>query len=173
MDMNKLMVIRGAMWPVVTAMVCWSVVASAAADRQDSWEVYVNVRYSFRGCYPASLFKPEPPPENQDGQAFTASDGAVLKMFGQNNPLRQSLRDAFLENVRAAKNEFGGKVKTHIGASWFVVFGSGPTHRSYEKTIQEGDRFKTLQLRYATERERTYEPIIPRMSACFQSLPGR
>src|ERR1700761_6576839 len=49
--------------------------ASCGAARAEAWLTYQNDRYGTTIDYPDS-FKPEPPPDADDGRAFTRSDGA-------------------------------------------------------------------------------------------------
>ena len=138
--------------------------ASAAATAHD-WQTYTNARFGFSGCYPADVFRPQGEPENLDGQKFVSDDGASLLMFGRNNVLGQSLREAFQD---ASKGD-DADLYTRLDKSWFVVSGrSGPRIR-YRKTILSGDRFDTLQIAYDVAQRTRYDPLVARMAACFHA----
>ncbi|OIP85638.1 MAG: hypothetical protein AUK37_04065 [Rhodobacterales bacterium CG2_30_65_12] len=58
---------------------------------QVSWATYVNPRFGLRLDYPKGLFLPAPPPENGDGQAFSALDGAArFSVWGSYNVLGET-----------------------------------------------------------------------------------
>ena len=50
-------------------------IPQAAAE---TWKLYVNDRFGKAAEYPADRFHPGRPPDNSDGQSFTADDGATL-----------------------------------------------------------------------------------------------
>ena len=50
----------------------------------DGWQTYVNDRYGMRFDYPADVFKPDAPPENGDGETFTAED-STLEIYALRN----------------------------------------------------------------------------------------
>jgi hypothetical protein len=135
-----------------------------------SWQSYANTRFDFAGCYPAQLFTPEPEPENQDGRAFTSTDGAVVRMFGRNNVLGESLPDAFQETIQHLKQEHTTHLYAHLARYSFVISGRGKDRIFYEKTIMNDDKFKTLQIEYPAASERKYAPMAARMARCFRSL---
>ena len=53
-------------------------VASAREGTAETWKLYLNARFGTAAEYPAERFHPGSPPENGDGQNFTAKDGATL-----------------------------------------------------------------------------------------------
>lgn len=64
-----------------------------AAPPQVTWATYVNPRFGVQIDYPADMFTPMPPPENGDGQAFVARDGASrFSVWGSNNVLAATVR---------------------------------------------------------------------------------
>jgi hypothetical protein len=64
--------------------------AAGAVAQAETWRTYGNARYGTSVSYPADLFSPGEEPANGDGLAFSASDGAKLLVFGQNNALGET-----------------------------------------------------------------------------------
>src|SRR5882724_4934920 len=63
---------------------------AAVARSDEAWKTYVNDRFGTSIAYP-SRFKPGRPPDNNDGQSFTADDGAELAVWGSLNALERDL----------------------------------------------------------------------------------
>lgn len=52
------------------------------------WQTYTNARFGTTVDYPADRFRPLPPPQNGDGQAFESTDGsATFRVWGSHNVL--------------------------------------------------------------------------------------
>src|SRR5579863_3733155 len=78
----------------ITARPVRSVLPAPSPSGQGSatpgYHEYANPRYGFTALWPSS-FKPQPPPEDADGQAWTSPDGqAELAAYGANNVLGYS-----------------------------------------------------------------------------------
>ena len=77
----------------------------SVATAQDSWTTYRNTRFGTSIEYP-SRFHAGRPPDNNDGQSFTADDGAQLAVWGSLNALEHDVAglEAFLrENPKAGE----------------------------------------------------------------------
>src|ERR1017187_7270418 len=66
---------------LMAALVGLLLVAPAPEAAAETWKLYVNARYGTVADYPADRFHPGRPPDNGDGQSFTARDGAELAIF--------------------------------------------------------------------------------------------
>ena len=87
----------------VTFVPLSSTLASASAHEPSAsahvWKRYTNVRIQYSICYPEDLLVPQGESPNSDGQKFLEKDGAQLMVFGRNNAIDGSLRDALSSTV--------------------------------------------------------------------------
>ena len=96
--------------------------------------LYQNERYGTTIEYP-DIFKPEPPPDNNDGRSFKSADGADFSVFASYNALDFDLA-GFREFI--VKDLDAGAVVTYQahGDNWFVVSGTkGADRIFYERHI--------------------------------------
>lgn len=62
-------------------------------NAQSGFQTYVNARFGYRMAYPSD-FIPQGEAENGDGQVFKNADGAELRVWGNLNPLDETLAGA-------------------------------------------------------------------------------
>lgn len=130
------------------------------------WQTYLNDRYGTRVDYPDDLFQPLPPPVNNDGRRFQASDGrAGFYVFSEYNVLEQSLR-ALYDKDRARDGE---KVTyATINKDWFVISGTRDADSFYRKTILEPDGLiRVFEVFYRRELQHALGGVVTRMSGSF------
>lgn len=142
-------------------------VPSAAAH---VWKRYTNVRFQYSICYPEDLLVPQGESPNSDGQKFLAKDGAQLVVFGRNNAMGESLRDA-LASTEARLTDSSGKITYKaLRPNWFVVSGQNGNTDFYARTRHSRDQFKSFELTYNRSAAAVYKPLIGRLTTCFADL---
>lgn len=145
--------------------------ARAQGPASDRWADYVNARFGTALAYPANRFRPDPPPDNGDGQTFRAQDGAVLLVFGQHNAL-----DETVASLEAGKTDDDYAEITYRarGPKWLVLSGfrdiEGVRSIFYEKYLfsPSGGVIHTMILTYPEARKDRYAPVIGRMAASLR-----
>jgi len=144
--------------------------AKADTSPRHLWKSYTNVRFQYAICYPEDLLHPQGESPSSDGQKFLARDGAQLIVFGQNNALSESLRDALADTSSRLAGAIGRVTYKVARASWFVVSGQNGKTIFYAKTLYSHDQFKSFELTYNQTETRTYEPLIAHLAGCFVDL---
>lgn len=131
------------------------------------WKTYTNVRFNYELCYPPDLLVPQGESANSDGQKFQSKDDASLIVYGQNNVLNRSLKDA-LEDVASRLAGSSGKVTYRVlKPNWFVVSGQNGQKLFYAKTLYSHNQFKSFELVYDSSTAAVYDPVVRRLNSCF------
>jgi len=138
----------------------------AAADGH-AWKVYTNVRFQYSICYPQDLLVPQDEAENSDGRKFLAKDGAQLIVFGRNNALNESLKDALGDAASRLAGPSGKVTYSAIKPDWFAVSGRNGHSVFYAKTLYAHEQFKSFELTYDSGASALYKPVISRLAGCF------
>jgi serine/threonine-protein kinase len=149
-----------------------AVAYGAAIGKSDNWQTYHNDRYGTTIDYP-DQFKPEPPPDADDGRKFTSADGAQFSVYASYNALDLNLakfQDFILKNLDP------GQVityKTH-GDTWFVISGTKGDHIFYEKHLlsHRGQMTEGFLILYPAAAKDSYDAIVARMAKSFRSGQG-
>jgi hypothetical protein len=137
------------------------------------WKSYANIRYHYAICYPEDLLIPQGESPNNDGQRFIAKDGAQLLVFGQNNALAESLKDALADTESRLAGPSGKVTYKVLKPHWFVVSGKSGQTVFYARTDYNRDQFKSFELTYNQSAAEVYEPLIRRLTTCFADLAQR
>ena len=139
--------------------------------RAGDWRTYQNDRYGTTIDYP-STFKPQPPPDNDDGRVFKGADGADFRVFASYNALDFDLaqyRDFTVKHLDA------GAVVTYQadGNDWFVISGTKGDKVFYERhLLSHGEQMtEGFVITYPASLKQTYDPIVARMAKSFR--PGK
>jgi hypothetical protein len=146
--------------------------ASCGAARADAWLTYQNDRYGTTIDYPDS-FKPEPPPDADDGRAFTSADGARFSVSASYGGI-----DSNLAKYRAfiIKNLPAGEAVTYqtSGKNWFVISGTKGSDIFYERHMVShgGEMTEDFVISYPAAAKAAYDPIVARMAKSFRSGTG-
>lgn len=140
-----------------------------ASDRHD-WQTYTNVRFNYKLCYPQDLFVPQGESDNSDGQKFLGKDGASLVVYGQNNALNESLKDASDDTASRLAGPSGKITYKVVKLNWSVISGQNGQKLFYAKTLYSHQQFKSFELVYDSSSALVYEPVIRRLNACFADL---
>lgn len=138
-----------------------------SAQAPDAYKTYGNARFGYSICYPSNLFAPQPEAENGDGREFHSKDGAILRAWGMNNALDDSIKQAYedeLENYNKPGSSATYKV---LRSNWFVVSGTKGDRIVYHKTILKNNQFKSFEIEYDKSKKATYDPVASKIAGCF------
>lgn len=147
-----------------------TVFAHQQATGDHVWQSYTNVRFNYKICYPEDLLVPQGESPNSDGQEFLAKDGAQLLVFGGNNILGQSLKDAMAGTASRLAGASGKITYKMLRPNTFTISGSTGQTIFYAKTLYSGDQFKSFELTYRRSAAVVYDPVISRLATCFADL---
>lgn len=144
--------------------------AKSETQKNEIWLTYQNDRYGTTIDYP-ERFKPQPPPDADDGRQFKSGDGAVFTVSASYNALDFDLAgyQAFILEHRDAD------VVTYQahGKDWFVISGTRGTDIFYERHLftHGAQMTEDFVLSYPAALRATYDPIAARMAKSFR--PGK
>ena len=144
------------------------VAAQAPEASRHVWKVYTNVRFQYSICYPGDLLVPQGEALNGDGQKFLAKDGAKLVVFGQNNALNESLKDALEDTASRLAGASGQVTYKVIKPGWFVLSGQNGKSIFYAKMLYTHDQFKSFEITYDASESSVYKPVVARLARCFE-----
>jgi hypothetical protein len=150
--------------------------AAPPADAQQgtAWSNYTNERFGFTLSYPSSVFRPQPPSDNGDGQTFLTDDGrAKVVVYATLNDEKfspQQYRKTILK-------EFGGYDQMDYspsGRTWFVLSGFRGDAIYYQKVMFScGNRvISALSVTFPRAEKKFYEGLIERMEDRFKPGSG-
>jgi hypothetical protein len=143
----------------------------AAAARAGNWLTYQNDRYGTTIDYP-DQFKPEPPPDANDGRRFNSTDGAKFAVYAS------YALDSTLADIQefTLKNLAPGAVVTYKtkGDNWFVISGTAGANIFYERHLLShgGQMSETFSMTYPAAAKQSYDAIIARMAKSFRAGKG-
>ena len=144
-----------------------------AAENGAAWRTYQNDRYGVTVEYP-DFFKPEPPPDSDDGRTFKSGDGAEFLVFASFNTLDFDLaafQDFTLKNLDPDE---AITYQAH-GRDWFVISGTKGTGAVfYERHLlsHQGEMTNGFVITYPASLKPKYDPIVARMSKSFRAGVG-
>jgi hypothetical protein len=143
-----------------------------AVNAAAAWRTYTNDRYGTTIDYPNS-FKPQPPPDDDDGRAFKSSDGASFRVSASYGGLDSDLA-TYREFI--LNNEPKSAVVTYQaqGADWFVVSGINGDDIFYERHLLShgGEMTEDFVISYPAALKQAYDPLVARMAKSFRSGSG-
>jgi hypothetical protein len=139
-------------------------VPKAAAE---TWKLYVNDRYGTAAEYPADRFHPGRPPDNSDGQSFTADDGAALAIFAHLN-VDNDKPSHYEAVLRSGSSDYSDVTYRATGHNWLVLSGYRGDSIFYEKYIFAKGKdigvIHALVVTYRRETKAIYDPIAARIA---------
>ncbi len=149
------------------------IAAQAQGKTQEKWTTYRNDRFGTTIEYPAR-FKPGRPPDNNDGLAFTAADGATLRVWGSLN-IEELDREALEKQTR--ERQAGNEIYSYSarGPNWFVFSGRrGPDAIFCMRYAPVASR-RGHQRDSTSAIRRPPRPLTTRLSRAFRKSlrPGR
>ena len=136
------------------------------------WLNYHNDRYGTTIDYPAS-FKPQPPPDADDGRVFKSADGANFIVSASYNALDFNVakyRHFIVKNL-----DPGARVTYETrGDNWFVISGTKGADIFYERHLMShaAQMTEDFVISYPAALKQTYDPITARMAKSFRSGSG-
>lgn len=143
----------------------------AAPARADQWLTYHNDRYGTAIDYP-DQFKPEPPPDADDGRKFKDAQGAEFAVYASYNALDFNLakyQDFVLKNLDP------GEVVTYQahGGNWFVISGTKGDSIFYQRHLLShgGQMTEAFSITYPAAAKLSYDPLVARMAKSLR--PGK
>jgi hypothetical protein len=139
------------------------------AAAQDRWTTYHNTRFGTAIAYP-SRFKPGRPPDNNDGQSFTADDGAKLSVWGSLNVEEQDL--AGIEKFVRDNLREGERITYRTaGPNWFVLSGTRGETIFYKRYVlsHRNEIVNGFEITYPASAASGYNPIVARLSKSLRA----
>jgi len=154
---------------VLVVLAAMSLDPAAGAD---NWLTYQNDRYGTTIDYP-DIFKPQRPPDNDDGRDFKSADGADFWVAASYYVLDFDVakyRDFIVKNLDP------GAVVTYQarGDNWFVISGTKGANIFYERhMLSHGAQLtESFAISYPASLKQTYDPIVARMAKSFRPGAG-
>jgi len=153
-------------------LVCAAIASLIGAAGADDWLTYHNDRYGTTIDYP-DIFKPQPPPDSNDGREFKSADSADFNVSASYNALNFDV-PRYASFI--VKHLDPGAVVTYQarGANWFVISGTRGADIFYERHVLSHGAQMTedFVISYPTSLRAVYDPIAARMAKSFRSGTG-
>jgi hypothetical protein len=146
-------------------------VAPASEAAAETWKLYVNARYGTAAEYPADRFHPGRPPDNGDGQAFRAADGAELRIYAGWNIDDHTPAD-YETFLRSGDSDYTDVTYRATGNNWLVLSGYRGDSIYYEKylfTKGKNGAIHALTATYPRDAKAVYDPIVARMARSLRA----
>ena len=142
-----------------------------SAVGQSGYVTYYNSRFEYSIKYPTKVFVPQEPSWTGDGRIFLAQDGAEMRVWGQYNFLFDTLKKAYISDL---KERGPGVTYKVLLSDSYVISGIKNGKVYYQKTIlngTEGDSsavFATFTIEYRKSDKALYDPIVTKIAASFK-----
>lgn len=149
------------------ASIAINIAASAGAE---TWRSYHNTRFGTTAEVPA-IWKMGPPPENNDGRAFSSPDGrATIIISGIFHVLPHE------EEVAIHLKPGEGETITYTkqGSNWIVVSGIRGDMIFYRKSILScrDTIWNDVSIEYPAAEKGKYDPLVARVAASLREGRG-
>jgi hypothetical protein len=143
--------------------------AATAHAQVADWRTYVNERFGTMIDYPASIFRPEPPPENGDGRRFKARDGAEFTISAAYNALSytvEALEQSLHDPASGEAGDYANVTYRLSRANLLILSGFRKDQAYYEKFLFTDDHetIHHFAIVYSSTAKGVYDPIVERMS---------
>jgi hypothetical protein len=150
--------------PILVALALLTLTPNPVAADSQQWTQYANPRFGTHADYPSARFKPQPPPENGDGQGFKAPDGAELIVFGRYNidESTPASYETFLRSDDGGK--YAGLTYRASGDGWLVLSGLRGGDIFYEKYLFKTEVIHGMVAIYPQALKAAYNPIVARIA---------
>jgi hypothetical protein len=161
---------RLALLAVTLGLAVQALVFPATPALAESWLAYVNPRFGSVIEYP-ERFRALRPPDNGDGQAFEAADGARLTISGSHN-INDDTPASYEKFLRESDDgAYADVVYRTSGTDWLVLSGRRNGEIYYERILfdQAGETIHHLSIVYPAVLRNAYDPIVQRLSRSLRS----
>jgi hypothetical protein len=163
---------RALIGAALAAISCGALAQPREIPTPETWKTYFNSRFGTSIAYP-SRFTPGRPPDNDDGQSFTADDGAQLAVWGSLNALEHDVAglEAFL---REDPKEGENITYRAAGKNWLVLSGTRKDRVFYTRHLfsHKGEVVNAFQISYPADLAAAYGPIVARLSKSLHAGRG-
>ncbi len=150
-------------------LACLMTLTGPLSAQAEKWATYGNARFGAWADYPAERFVALPPPENGDGQAFKARDGASLTIYGGYN-INDETPASYEASLYPGKDDDKTKVTYRAkGTDWLVLSGTRGNDVFYEKYLFREDIIHAMILTYPQSLKTTYDPIAARIAQSLRA----
>ena len=156
---------RLALLAITFAFAVQALLLAAVPAQAESWLGYVNPRFGSVIEYP-ERFRALRPPDNGDGQAFEAADGARLTISGSHN-INADTPASYEKFLRESDDRAYANVAYRAsGPDWLVLSGFRSGEIYYERVLfdQAGETIHHLSIIYPPALRNAYDPIVQRLS---------
>ncbi len=136
---------------------------SAAMAGAADWRHYVNPRFGVSADIPAAGFTADPPPQNGDGQRWTArSDGGTIAVYGANQVVADDFAGYRVFALAAARESGIAVTYERHGADWFVYSGLDGETIVYERVESgcAGTIVAAIRFDYPAAAKRRWDTIV-------------
>lgn len=160
--------------PVQVAPTVPSAPAAALTAPSDpgTWTTWVNPRFGARIDYPAARFRADPPPENGDGQAFSALDGrSRFVVWGGFNVLDDTAATR-MDSVLTSSGFTAVQEATLDGVGAFRVVASRGAQMVMHAEIVAGDTIFGFQAEIDNPSDTALTAMYARMMASLRGADG-
>ncbi|QWG16824.1 hypothetical protein KMZ68_17760 [Bradyrhizobium sediminis] len=136
------------------------------------WESYTNIRYGVMIDYPADLFAIQPPPPDNAGREFTATQaGARFFIYSHANALNLSVAELQAEDVLDIGDAAAVK---QSGRDWYEIVAAKGAETILRRVLlsEDGTMVHRLEIAYPKAAAAAFEPIVARMVKSFRVDPA-
>lgn len=136
------------------------------------WESYTNIRYGVMIDYPADLFAIQPPPPDNAGREFTATQaGARFFIYSHANALNFSVAELQAEDVLDIGD--AAAVKQN-GRDWYEIAATKGAETILRRVLlsEGGTMVHRLEIAYPKAAASAFEPVVARMVKSFRVDPA-
>jgi hypothetical protein len=152
-------------------LVAWliaSCATGAVAQTEEAWRTYVNSRYGYSLCYPASLFHPGAEPDAHDGVTFEGPPGATFIVHGSYKATSDTPASVAANELSAVA---GGPITATYQAAknnWAVASGIASDRIVFTRQVLKGDVMAGFEIAYPLNEKARFGPIVTRLSSCLR-----
>jgi hypothetical protein len=153
------------------SLVAWliaSCATGAVAQTEEAWRTYVNSRYGYSLCYPASLFRPGAEPDAHDGVTFEGPPGVTFIVHGSYNTTLDT-------PASVAASELSAVAGRPINATYHaaknnsaVASGIAGDRIVFTRQVLKEDVMVGFEIAYPLNEKARFDRIVTRLSSCLR-----
>ena len=153
---------------IAAAVLLAGVLPSFPAQDSHNWKTYTNERFGFSVCYPSDLLHPGVAPDNNGGRTFIGFDGGRLAAWGSWNAMGSTLAESANEDKKRFAEGAGKITYSLVRNDFYVISGTSGDQTFYNHTAFANGKFSAVELTYPTAESARWNPIVARVSQCFE-----